>query len=70
MHEPLLALTVDVEPDWGLSGSEAVRGTLPCLLELLDRQGAEATFFVVADLLDACGELLGSAAVLGPRSFV
>ncbi len=65
MQEPLLVLTVDVEPDWGVSGSEAVLQTLPRLLELLDRHRAQATFFVVADLLDACREPLRSAA--GPH---
>ena len=56
--EPLLALTVDIEPDWGISGSRAVCQTLPRLLELLDRHQASASFFVVSDMLSECAELL------------
>jgi peptidoglycan/xylan/chitin deacetylase (PgdA/CDA1 family) len=51
-------LTVDVEPDWGMRGHEAVTQTLPRFCNLLRRLGIKATFFIVADLLDPCGELL------------
>jgi len=59
---PLLVLTVDTEPDWGVDGSEAVEEVLPRLLELLGRHRAGATFFVVAELLDRCEELLREVA--------
>jgi len=59
--EPLLAFTVDVEPDWAVGGAAAVQEALPRLLELLERYQARATFFVVADLLKECGELLRRA---------
>ena len=52
-------LTVDVEPDWGVSGSAAVREVLPRFCDLLEARGVRATFFVVADLLDTCGDILG-----------
>ena len=58
----LLAFTVDTEPDWGMEGTRAVRQALPRLLDLLDRYEAEATFFVVSDLLKDCGEVLRRAA--------
>lgn len=51
-------LTVDVEPDWGMCGHESIRQTLPRFCELLRRLGIRATFFVVGDLIDPCGDLL------------
>jgi len=57
MDEPFL-LTVDVEPDWGMSGCRAVREVLPRLCDLFGRHRARATFFVVADLLESCGDAL------------
>ena len=57
-------LTVDVEPDWGISGDRSVREQLPPFLELLARYRARATFFVVADLVESCRETL---AMVGPE---
>ena len=51
-------LTVDVEPDWGISGHECILQTLPRLRELLRKLQMPATFFVVAELIDRCGEVL------------
>ena len=62
MAEPLLLLTVDVEPDWGVGGDRCVRSQLPRLLDLLDRHGVSATFFIVAGMLDTCAELFGQVA--------
>jgi len=53
-QEPPFVLTVDVEPDWGIRGDQAVRDVLPRFCRLLDRYGTRATFFVVASLLDTC----------------
>ncbi len=57
-------LTVDVEPDWGISGDRSVREQLPRFLELLERHRARATFFVVADLVESCRETL---TMVGPE---
>jgi hypothetical protein len=46
-----IALTVDLEPDWGRAGTVAFQRVLPQFLDLLDRRAARATFFVVADLV-------------------
>ena len=51
-------LTVDVEPDWGCTGTSAVREILPRFCELLEKHGVRGTFFVVADLLDTCAGVL------------
>ncbi len=51
-------LTVDVEPDWGVSGCRGVEEVLPRFCGLLLRHGVRATFFVVANLLDMCGDIL------------
>jgi len=51
-------LTVDVEPDWGMAGTRAVREALPRLLSLLEEARAAATFFVVGDMVRECGEAL------------
>ena len=58
------ALTVDVEPDWGMRGTRAFREIAPKLLSFLEGWGFRATFFVVADLVDASGEVL---AAIGER---
>ena len=50
-------LTVDVEPDWGVSGSRAVRETLPRFCKLLERHGVRATLFVVAEMLCDCADI-------------
>lgn len=47
-----VALTVDLEPDWGRGGTEAFHRVTPRFLDLLDERGARATFFVASDLLD------------------
>lgn len=54
-------VTVDVEPDWGIRGCKAIRETLPRLSELFRRRNVHATFFVVADLLESCGDLFREA---------
>ena len=51
-------LTVDVEPDWGISGHQCILQTLPRFRELLQKLRIPATFFVVADLVDQCGDML------------
>jgi peptidoglycan/xylan/chitin deacetylase (PgdA/CDA1 family) len=51
-------LTVDVERDWAGQGTLGIRECLPRFLDLLDRHGATATFFVVADLVDLVRPLL------------
>lgn len=56
MESPFL-LTVDVEPDWGVAGSIAVRQALPPLCDMLRRHSVRATFFIVSDLLGECGDL-------------
>jgi hypothetical protein len=43
-------LGVDVETDWGTSRIDGVAQVLARLVELLQRHGASATFFVVGDL--------------------
>jgi len=55
-------LTVDVEPDWGISGTRAVREVLPWLCDLFERHGARGTFFVVGELLSSCRDALERAA--------
>jgi len=44
MDESPFLLTIDVEPDWGVSGDAAVRETLPRFVELLRKYGAGAPF--------------------------
>ncbi len=62
--EDAVLFTVDVEPDWGIAGSRAVREHLPRLLDLLDEWAAPATFFVAALMLDEC---LPALRRIGPR---
>lgn len=50
-------VTVDVEPDWGIRGCQAIREVLPRLGDLFRRRNVRATFFVVADLLESCADL-------------
>jgi peptidoglycan/xylan/chitin deacetylase (PgdA/CDA1 family) len=50
-------VTVDVEPDWGIRGCQAIREVLPRLSDLFRRRHVRATFFVVADLLERCADL-------------
>ncbi|MEI6564612.1 MAG: polysaccharide deacetylase family protein [bacterium] len=57
-NRPPFMLTVDVEPDWGISGNECILQTLPRFCEMLRRLQMPATFFVVANLLESCGALL------------
>jgi len=51
-------LTVDVEPDWGVSGGRAVQEVLPGFCDLLAKHDVRATFFVASDMLDTCGDAL------------
>lgn len=57
--EPI-AFTVDVESDWGSGEIRGVTEVLPRLLEMLERRGARATFFVVGELAEAFGRQVGS----------
>jgi len=52
------AITVDVEPDWGISGCVSVQSMLPRLCERLAAHKARATFFVTAGMLEECGATL------------
>jgi len=45
-----VAFTVDVEGDWAGSTTRGIREALPRLIDLLDRHGATATFFVVGEV--------------------
>lgn len=58
MTSARFAITVDVEPDWGISGCRAVQSALPRFCERLAAHKARATFFVVAGLLEECGATL------------
>lgn len=60
-----IALTVDVEPDWGVSGTRALEEVAPRFLRFLEERGMRATFFVVSDLMDASPDLV---AALGERN--
>jgi hypothetical protein len=51
-------LTVDVERDWAARDTQGITACLPRFLDMLDRRGATATFFVVADLVDLVRPLL------------
>ena len=55
-----VALTVDVEPDWGVRGVRGLREVAPRLLRFLEERNWQATFFVVSDLLDAEPDLIGA----------
>jgi hypothetical protein len=44
--------TVDVEGDWAGRQTRGIREALPRLIELLDRHGATATFFVVGEVAE------------------
>ncbi len=54
-------VTVDVEPDWGIRGCQAIREVLPRLSDLFRRRNVRATFFVVADLLESCADVFRGA---------
>jgi hypothetical protein len=60
-----IALTVDVEPDWGLRGTRAFRAITPRFLRFLEERDARATFFVCSDLMD---ESAGLVAAIGERN--
>ncbi|MGD2175823.1 MAG: polysaccharide deacetylase family protein, partial [Candidatus Brocadiaceae bacterium] len=51
-----IALTVDLEPDWGVRGSRAYCDVTFQFLRFLADRGMRATFFVVSDLLDVSVE--------------
>lgn len=55
-----IALTVDVEPDWGVRGTRAFREVTPRFLRFLEERGMRATFFVVSDLMDQTAELVAA----------
>lgn len=52
------AITVDVEPDWGISGCASVQSVLPRLCERLAAHNVRATFFITAGMLEECGATL------------
>ncbi len=51
-----IALTVDVEPDWGVKGARAFREVTPRFLRFLEERDMRATFFVVSNLVDESSE--------------
>jgi peptidoglycan/xylan/chitin deacetylase (PgdA/CDA1 family) len=53
----LIALTVDLEPDWGIRGTRAFREVTPRFLRFLEDRGMAATFFVVGELCEAAPSL-------------
>lgn len=57
-----IALTVDVEPDWGVRGTRAFQEVTPRFLRFLEGRQARATFFVVSDLMDVCPQTIGAVA--------
>jgi peptidoglycan/xylan/chitin deacetylase (PgdA/CDA1 family) len=57
-----IALTVDLEPDWGVAGTRALREVTPRFLRFLRERGMRATFFVVSDLVEETPELVGAIA--------
>jgi len=52
------AITVEVAPDWGVSGVQGTLSALPRLCERLAAHQARATFFVTAGMLEECGATL------------
>ncbi len=57
-----VALTVDVEPDWGVRGTRAFREVTPGFLRFLERRGGRATFFVVSDLMEVSSDMVAALA--------
>lgn len=57
-----IALTVDLEPDWGMRGTRALREVTPRFLRFLEERRMRATFFVVSDLMDSSGEVMAALA--------
>jgi hypothetical protein len=55
-----IALTVDLEPDWGIRGTRAFREVTPRFLRFLEERDIRATFFVCSDLMDASAELVAA----------
>ena len=62
-----IALTVDVEPDWGTEGTRAFLEVAPRFLRFLEERRMHATFFVVSDLADASSDVVAG---LGERNEV
>jgi peptidoglycan/xylan/chitin deacetylase (PgdA/CDA1 family) len=60
-----IALTVDLEPDWGIQGTRALREITPRFLRFLEDRGMRATFFVCSDLMDESERLV---AAIGERN--
>ncbi len=57
-----IALTVDLEPDWGVRGTRALREITPVFLRFLEERGIAATFFIVSDLLETSSGLVAAIA--------
>ncbi|MCD6416555.1 MAG: polysaccharide deacetylase family protein [Planctomycetes bacterium] len=57
-----IALTVDLEPDWGIEGARAYREVTPKFLRFIEDRGITATFFIVSDLLDTAREPVAAIA--------
>jgi len=62
-----IALTVDLEPDWGVRGTRAFREITPRFLRFLEERAMRATFFVVSDLMDEGTDIV---AAIGERNEV
>lgn len=58
MREDPILFTVDVETDWGESGTRGIEEALPRLMETLDRHRARVTFFVVGELCKPFGSVV------------
>jgi hypothetical protein len=57
-----IALTVDLEPDWGIRGTQAFRTITPRFLRFLEERDMRATFFVCSDLMDESEQLVAAIA--------
>jgi hypothetical protein len=57
-----IALTVDLEPDWGLRGTRAFREVTPRFLRFLQERDMRATFFICSGLLDESEQLVQAIA--------
>jgi peptidoglycan/xylan/chitin deacetylase (PgdA/CDA1 family) len=63
--ERRVAITVDVEGDYGGTSLHGVDRVLPAVLDLFDELGARATLFVVGDVARARKDVLRSASERG-----
>jgi len=61
MHR-VIALTVDLEPDWGRQGTRAFLEVTARFLRFLECRDMRATFFVVSELADAAPDMIAALA--------